>query len=107
MSETNNFRKCENALLNIYLLFVTVFPNSQQLFVAAGGELLDEHKVTEIVPGQVVTVRTAKGSFRTKKLVITVGPWAPKLLKTIGVELPFEVGVVIVNINIFEFVCPK
>ena len=62
--------------------------------------------MTEIVPGPEVTIRTDKGSFRTKKLVVTVGPWAPKLLKTIGVELPFVVSVPIVNvkasINIFE-----
>ena len=64
----------------------------QERFVAAGGELRDEHAVTEIVPGQVITVRTDKGSFRTKKLVVTVGAWSPRLLRTLGVELPFEVG---------------
>ena len=64
----------------------------QRLFQSAGGVFLDEHPVTEIVPGDdVVTIKTTRGTFRTKKLVITVGSWAPDLLRTLGVEAPLKV----------------
>ena len=62
------------------------------MFLSAGGMFLDEHPVTEIVPGQVITIRTSKGSFRTKKLVITPGSWASSLLSTLGIELPLKVN---------------
>ena len=65
------------------------------MFVSAGGVLLDEHRVTEIIPGHEVTVRTTKATFRTKKLVITAGSWTGNLLKTLGLEIPFEVIVLI------------
>ena len=67
------------------------YGSPQTLFVEAGGVLKDEHPVTEIIPGETVTVRTSKGSFQTRRLVITVGPWAPKLLQSLRVELPYEV----------------
>ena len=64
----------------------------QKLFVSAGGELRDEHPVTEIVPGDVITIKTTKGDFRTKKLVITAGAWAPSVLKKLGIDLPVKVS---------------
>ena len=65
----------------------------QTMFKSAGGVFLDEHPVTEIVPGRdEVTIRTTKGTFRTKKLVITAGSWAPDLLRTLGVDLPLKVS---------------
>ena len=67
------------------------YGSPQTLFMEAGGVLKDEHPVTEIIPGETVTVRTSKGSFQTRRLVITVGPWAPKLLQSLRVELPYEV----------------
>ena len=63
----------------------------QKMFVSGGGVFLEEHPVTEIVPGQVVTIRTTKGTFRTRKLVITAGGWSPDLLRTLGLELPLKV----------------
>ena len=65
------------------------------MFVSAGGVLLDEHRVTEIIPGHEVTVRTTKATFRMKKLVITAGSWTGNLLKTLGLEIPFEVIVLL------------
>ena len=56
-----------------------------------GGTLLDRHQVTEIVPGDIVTVVTNRGIFKTKNLVIAAGPWAPPLCSSIGIHLPFEV----------------
>ena len=35
--------------------------------------LLDRHRVTEIIPGDPITVVTEKGEFRTETLVITAG----------------------------------
>ena len=60
--------------------------------MSAGGVFIDENPVTEVVPGQVIVIRTAKGTFRTRKLVITAGPWAPALLRTLGVDLPLVVS---------------
>lgn len=62
------------------------------MFVSAGGEIKDEHQVTEIIPGPVVTVRTNKGSFTTKRLIVTAGPWTNKVLKSVDVELPLKVS---------------
>ena len=35
--------------------------------------LLDNHRVTEIIPGDPITVVTEKGEFRTETLVIAAG----------------------------------
>ena len=56
-----------------------------------GGTLLDRHQVTEIVPGDLVTVVTNRGHFKAKSVVIAAGTWAPALCTSIGVHLPFEV----------------
>ena len=58
-----------------------------------GGVLKDYHKVTEIIPGKKVTVRTNKGSFEARKVVITAGPWGPAMVKELEIELPFKVHV--------------
>ena len=63
----------------------------QDLFVRGGGVLLDNHCVTDILPGDRVTVRTNRGDFLSQKVIITAGGWAPKLLSKLGVELPLEV----------------
>ena len=53
--------------------------------------LLDNHCVTDILPGDRVTVRTNRGDFLSQKVIITAGGWAPKLLSKLGVELPLKV----------------
>lgn len=63
----------------------------QQEFLKLGGTLLDNHQVTEIIPGDIVTVVTNRGSFRAKNVVIAAGPWASTLCSSIGVDLPFRV----------------
>ena len=65
--------------------------SSQKLFVDRGGVFLDNHCVTDILPGDRVTVRTNNGDFSAKKVIITAGGWAPKLLKKLGVDLPLKV----------------
>ena len=58
-----------------------------------GGTLKDYHKVTEIVPGEsVTTVRTNHGDFVARRLIITAGPWTPKIMRQLGVELPIVVS---------------
>ena len=47
--------------------------------------------MTEIIPGDLVTVETNKGSFKARKVVITAGPWGPGMVKKLGIELPFKV----------------
>ena len=62
-----------------------------------GGQLLDCHKVTGLVPGPVVTVETDKGSFKAKKVIVTAGAWANDVLKTTGLTLPMKVSIPISN----------
>nr|XP_046244066.1 peroxisomal sarcosine oxidase [Scatophagus argus] len=63
----------------------------QGLFQKLGGVLRDNEMVTDIKPGSVVTVSTTAGVYRAKRLVITAGPWANKLLAHTGLHLPLEV----------------
>ena len=52
----------------------------------------DYHKVTELIPeGDVVNIKTNKGDFRARKVVVTTGPWGPAMAKKLGIELPFKV----------------
>ena len=45
----------------------------QKLYQSHGGMILDNHRVTEVIPGDPITVVTEKGMFRTQTLVITAG----------------------------------
>lgn len=56
-----------------------------------GGQINDSEKVENILPGSVVTVRTEKGTYKTKSLIITPGPWICKLMKPLGLNLPIRV----------------
>ena len=53
--------------------------------------LKDYHKVTDIIPGDTVTVRTNKGDFEGRRVIITAGPWGLAIVKKLGVDLPFKV----------------
>ncbi|KAL8614495.1 hypothetical protein ACOMHN_067234 [Nucella lapillus] len=62
-----------------------------KVFRQWGGVLLDGEPVTAITPGNpLVTVTTAKGQYSAKKVVLATGPWTLKLLKPLGVHLPFK-----------------
>ena len=63
----------------------------QELFVSHGGVLQDNHRVTRIIPGPVVTVETDKTSFRAKRIIVTAGAWTNKLLQHTGLTLPLKV----------------
>lgn len=67
----------------------------QELYKKNGGVLLDNHMVTDITPGPVVTVVTNKAIFKAKQLVITAGAWAPTLLKKLEIHLPFKVIIIL------------
>ena len=69
----------------------TIASLAQKLFVDHDGVFLDNHCVTDILPGDCVTIRTNKGDFSARKVIITAGGWAPKLLKKLGVDLPLKV----------------
>ncbi len=75
------------------------------MYVSAGGELKYDHQVMEILPGDEVTVRTNGGSFMTKRLIITTGPWTNKILRPLGVELQAKVGSVIKNNSLMKLIC--
>ena len=67
----------------------------QNVFVKSGGVLKDYHKVTEIVPGERVTVRTDRGDFRARRVIITAGPRTLKIMRQLGVELPIVVRLLV------------
>ena len=63
----------------------------QELFVRYGGKLLARHRVTGIIPGDLITVQTDKGSFEAKKVIITAGAWTGQLVEGTGLTLPLQV----------------
>ena len=64
----------------------------QTLYISNGGQLLDYHRVLRVIPGPVITIETDRGSFKSKKIVITAGAWTNQLLETVGLKLPLKVG---------------
>ncbi|XP_069134301.1 peroxisomal sarcosine oxidase-like [Argopecten irradians] len=62
----------------------------QTEFLRHGGTLQDNEPVVDVFPGDIVTVNTNKASYRGRNLVLTVGPWATKVLPTLGVQLPLK-----------------
>ena len=76
----------------------------QELFVGHGGQLLDNHKVTRIIPSPVVTVETEKASFRAKRVIVTAGAWTNQLLQHTGLSLPLKVYYIISKILIIHFI---
>ena len=76
----------------------------QELFVRHGGEILDGHRVTGIVPGSLVRVQTDKGDFRVKSLILTTGAWTNSLLKNIDLSLPYKANIAL-NLSINESGC--
>ncbi|KAL9982142.1 hypothetical protein ACROYT_G010951 [Oculina patagonica] len=62
----------------------------QQQFVEFGGILHDGEKVLDIQPGSVVKIQTTKSSYKAKSVVITVGAWANRVLKPLGVTIPLS-----------------
>ncbi|XP_060077604.1 peroxisomal sarcosine oxidase-like [Ylistrum balloti] len=62
----------------------------QGQFVKQGGILRDNEAMVDVFPGDIVTVKTNKGSYRGRNLVLTVGPWATKVLPSLGIHIPLK-----------------
>ncbi|NP_001090110.1 pipecolic acid oxidase L homeolog [Xenopus laevis] len=62
----------------------------QMLFKQMGGIIRDGEKVMHIKPGPVVTVTTTSSIYQADGLVITAGPWAQKVLRPLGLQLPLK-----------------
>ncbi|XP_060077607.1 peroxisomal sarcosine oxidase-like [Ylistrum balloti] len=62
----------------------------QSEFIKHGGALCDNESLVDIIPGDIVTVKTSKGRYKSRNLVLTVGPWATKLLPRLGIHLPLK-----------------
>ncbi|KAJ8305957.1 hypothetical protein KUTeg_016502, partial [Tegillarca granosa] len=63
----------------------------QDQFIKNGGELRDGEPMIDLFPGDTITVRTNKGRYKTKNIVLTLGPWATKILPTLGIDCPLKV----------------
>jgi sarcosine oxidase/L-pipecolate oxidase len=63
----------------------------QDLFIGHGGDIRDNHRVTRITPGDVITVETERGDFKCNNLILTTGAWTNKLTQPIGLSLPLKV----------------
>ncbi|XP_041349375.1 peroxisomal sarcosine oxidase-like [Gigantopelta aegis] len=62
----------------------------QTMFIRFGGQLHDGEPVESIQPGNIVTVKTSKGLYKTRNVAIAAGPWASKLLTPLGLSLPLK-----------------
>ncbi|XP_028400342.1 peroxisomal sarcosine oxidase-like [Dendronephthya gigantea] len=60
---------------------------TQSQFTKYGGVLRDNETVTDIIPGDIVQVKTSKGSYETRTLILTPGSWASSLLKPLEINL--------------------
>ncbi|XP_061194488.1 peroxisomal sarcosine oxidase-like [Saccostrea echinata] len=63
----------------------------QEVFKRHGGTINDGEQVIQIIPGDVITVKTSKSTYQALHVVITVGPWAHKFLSSLGLHLPMKV----------------
>ena len=50
--------------------------------------------MTAVTPGTVISVQTSKHAYKCTNLVLALGPWAAKFLPRLGLELPLQVGVI-------------
>ncbi|XP_048747465.2 peroxisomal sarcosine oxidase-like [Ostrea edulis] len=62
----------------------------QECFKRHGGTINDGEPVLQVIPGDVVTVKTSKSTYQTSHVVITVGPWTTKFLPSLGLHLPMK-----------------
>eukprot|EP00042_Codosiga_hollandica_P036388 m.277804 g.277804 ORF g.277804 m.277804 type:complete len:384 (+) comp54880_c0_seq1:1785-2936(+) len=58
----------------------------QSVFERRGGVIRDQCKVQEVVPGDIVTLKTPKQNYRAKTVVLTPGSWASPLFASLGVK---------------------
>ena len=63
----------------------------QKVFVKNGGTFKDSEIVTNILPGDIVTIQTSKGAYKAKSIIITAGSFTSKLTTSLGLNLPLRV----------------
>ncbi|PIK41321.1 putative peroxisomal sarcosine oxidase [Apostichopus japonicus] len=57
-----------------------------------GGTFHDEEKVEAVIPGNIVTIRTNKGTYTSRSLILAPGSWASQLLQPLGVNPPIRIS---------------
>lgn len=62
----------------------------QKQFIRNGGILKDGEPMLDIQPGDIVAVKTTRGVYRGKSVVLALGPWAAKYLPRLGLTLPLK-----------------
>ncbi|KAK3084136.1 hypothetical protein FSP39_008785, partial [Pinctada imbricata] len=62
----------------------------QTLFKKNGGHLHDGEEMTSLIPGKIVTITTNVGQYKARGVVLTVGPWATKILPPLGINVPLK-----------------
>ncbi|XP_035829108.1 peroxisomal sarcosine oxidase [Aplysia californica] len=62
----------------------------QRLFVENGGVIRDGEQYQSLTPGEVIHVRTNRGEYQCRSIVFACGPWANKVLSTVGLSLPLK-----------------
>ena len=54
---------------------------------------MDNHKVTGVIPGDIIVVETDKGIFKAKKVIVAAGTWTNLVLEGTGLTLPIKVSI--------------
>ncbi len=54
--------------------------------------IYDNTRVDEIIPGDIVTLKTSGDTYRAKQLILCPGPWAKPMLNMLGLEVPLKVN---------------
>lgn len=62
----------------------------QNVFNKMGGFFHDHEPAIDIIPGNIVTVKTTKGIYTAHNLVLTTGAWSPKWLSRLGMDIPLQ-----------------
>jgi hypothetical protein len=83
--------RCYHWKIGLWSSLFILFSISQECFKRYGGTIHDGEPVLQVIPGDVVTVKTSKSSYQASHVIITVGPWAPKFLSSLGLHLPMKV----------------
>ncbi|XP_069135743.1 peroxisomal sarcosine oxidase-like isoform X2 [Argopecten irradians] len=62
----------------------------QNQYRKLGGLLKDGERMMEIIPGKIISVKTEARLYRAKAVVLCVGPWASKILTSIGLDVSLQ-----------------
>lgn len=63
----------------------------QKSFKDNGGVFVDSEPVEEIIPGEIVTIKTLNNIYKAKSIIITAGSFTSKLTNQVGLNLPLRV----------------